>query len=337
MDVKRQLEEKPMQEAIRHFVIASQKVESQDYPEIIVDRDYSDEKQTTFTCVPATKTQENSDYRIRVNHDDGIVKLGADIVNEKQPDQKSFYYLSQDSLGEIVQLYGQQSAQEIEHSLKRLYKEYRNAKDQETTDAGSVVNRSLAEQKYDNLKHHALETNILSPDQIKGMEQLWQKGEDKQAYKENFKEQVLEDIGPTNEKERYKDNYKQQLLSVLGLAKDTDEKPKQKGSPDNGKSSDRQRRIEEMKAFEKTHSFDETYRLKKEALQEIKEMGLSEPQMEKLLKIEKALDAEKQEYDKHKKPHSGKEDKGQSRRVKGVLSRRKGASRSKQTEQELER
>ncbi len=69
----------------------------------------------------------------------------------------------------------------------------------------------------------------------------------------------------------------------------------------------REERVKEMKEFEKTHSYPEVYRLKKETLQELKGLNLTDSQREKLTNLEKALDQEKQEYDKNNKKESSQE------------------------------
>ncbi|MEH7590090.1 hypothetical protein V7247_25425 [Priestia megaterium] len=88
-----------------------------------------------------------------------------------------------------------------------------------------------------------------------------------------------------------------------------------------------------MKEFEQKHSFDKVYKLKKEVLQELKELNLTDSQREKLTKLEKALDTEKKDHDKQKK-----EEKSQNGFTK-FFARHSGANSSKKQKetQEMER
>src|SRR6478735_8920730 len=64
---------------------------------------------------------------------------------------------------------------------------------------------------------------------------------------------------------------------------------------------EKEQRVAKMKEYEQKHSFDKVYKLKKEALQELKEINLTDSQREKLTKLEKVLDTEKKDHDKQKK------------------------------------
>jgi len=88
-----------------------------------------------------------------------------------------------------------------------------------------------------------------------------------------------------------------------------------------------------MKEFEQKHSFDKVYKLKKEVLQELKELNLTDSQREKLTKLEKTLDTEKKDHDKQKK-----EEKSQNGFTK-FFARNSGAnsSRKQKEPQEMER
>jgi len=81
--------------------------------------------------------------------------------------------------------------------------------------------------------------------------------------------------------------------------------------------------LAKMKEFEQKHSFDKVYKLKKEVLQELKELNLTDSQREKLTKLEKALDTEKKDHDKQKK-----EEKSQNGFTK-FFARNNGAFSSK--------
>jgi len=75
------------------------------------------------------------------------------------------------------------------------------------------------------------------------------------------------------------------------------------------------------------------YKLKKEVLQELKELNLTDSQREKLTKLEKALDTEKKDHDKQKK-----EEKSQNGFTK-FFARNNGAfsSKTRKDTQEIER
>jgi len=77
----------------------------------------------------------------------------------------------------------------------------------------------------------------------------------------------------------------------------------------------------------------EVYKLKKEVLQELKELNLTDSQREKLTKLEKALDTEKKDHDKQKK-----EEKSQNGFTK-FFARNNGAfsSKTRKDTQEIER
>ncbi|PEZ02509.1 hypothetical protein CN326_20020 [Bacillus sp. AFS018417] len=178
----------------------------------------------------------------------------------------------------------------------------------------------------------------------------------KDVYKGEYKEQVLKEIAPTKEEDRYKDQYKIAVLELLGVDKEkspdkTTDKPEKASNEEKKEpvkqeeksSKSREDRVKEMKEFEKTHSFTEVYQLKKEALQEIKEMNLTDFQREKLSKLEKALDTEKQEYDKNKKQAFNKDQgKGEEQKEQNsfskIFNRFKGVTKkAKPEEQEMER
>ncbi|SDZ79386.1 hypothetical protein SAMN05421743_101224 [Thalassobacillus cyri] len=57
-------------------------------------------------------------------------------------------------------------------------------------------------------------------------------------------------------------------------------------------NADRQVRLNQMRAFQETHSKEEVYQLKKESLQELKELPLTERGEQRLSQIESKLDRE---------------------------------------------
>lgn len=156
-------------------------------------------------------------------------------------------------------------------------------------------------------------------------------GLSKEAYKEAYKEKALEDANKEIEEDKYKENYKDLVLDRIEEQKETakekikykelfkkgilklinaePEKPmKKQVNKEDGKAN-REKNTREMKEFEKAHSFETIYQLRKEVFKELKEMNLTEQQQGKLLKLEKNLDKQKQEYDKnHEKDNSKKND-----------------------------
>ncbi|MDC2867793.1 hypothetical protein [Bacillus sp. BP-3] len=151
------------------------------------------------------------------------------------------------------------------------------------------------------------------------------KEQTKEDYKQTYKEQILDDISPSKQEDRYKEQYKAELMMMLGIGNekesDTNNQVSTKDKQNESKGQEeryvksREERVKEMKEFEKTHSYPEVYRLKKESLQELKGLNLTDSQREKLTSIEKALDQEKQDYDKknQKESKQGSEPKSQNK------------------------
>lgn len=139
-------------------------------------------------------------------------------------------------------------------------------------------------------------------------------------------------------------------MEILGVDKERSSDSKEQVSKEEKKEArpgqqvemytkSREERVKEMKEFEKTHSYPEVYRLKKEALQELKGLNLTDSQREKLTNLEKALDQEKQEYDKNSKKESSqeKETKNQNKFAQ-LFHQFKGVKKKEQPkETELER
>ncbi|OWT47943.1 hypothetical protein [Bacillus sp. K2I17] len=153
-------------------------------------------------------------------------------------------------------------------------------------------------------------------------------GLSKEDYKETFKKEALDEINEEVEQDQYKKIFKGQVLSNIeeketakekwqykerfknGILKLLNAEPKQpmKHVEKEDVKANHDKNMKKMREFEKSHSFDTIYQLRKEAFNELKEMDLTEPQKEKLLKLEENLDKQKQEYDKKsKKTNSNKE------------------------------
>jgi hypothetical protein len=117
-------------------------------------------------------------------------------------------------------------------------------------------------------------------------------------YKKFFKGQVLfesniEEKKPQKEKWQYKERFKAGVLKLLNVEP---KEPMKHGKKDDKANHDKN--VKAMKEFEKSHSVETIYQLRKEAFKELKELDLTESQKEKLIKLEKNLDKQKQEYDK---------------------------------------
>ncbi|TFJ93120.1 hypothetical protein [Lentibacillus salicampi] len=139
----------------------------------------------------------------------------------------------------------------------------------------SLYQDTVLKSKYPKEKLQTIEDAVQKEhdDEVNQSEQF------KQAYKQN----VLEKLQPTKEETNYKESYKQHVLDALD--KQPDEK---EASPE-----DVQKREQEMEEFEAKHGYEKVYELKREVLDDIKDMDLTPVQKEKLGQIEKDLENEK--------------------------------------------
>ncbi|MFG6117217.1 ImmA/IrrE family metallo-endopeptidase [Halobacillus sp. MO56] len=104
------------------------------------------------------------------------------------------------------------------------------------------------------------------------------------------------DSGPFGKEEKpeeeyshqdFKDAYKKELMNFI--------EPTVGKELDKEQNADRQERLNQMLAFQETHSKEEVYQLKKESLQELKELPLTDRGVQRLSQIESKLDREFQE------------------------------------------
>lgn len=160
----------------------------------------------------------------------------------------------------------------------------------------------------------------------------------KDEYKAVYKNQVAAALTPDGEKpleqeinqrDEYKANFKAKILNALEGKKPEAEKQEPEREKGQEHSSNpfpaiTMEQREQMKAFEASHSYHDVYKLRKEALAEIKEMDLSPKAAENLKKLEAQLDKEYKQ-DKKKDPNE-----------KGFFKFR-GIGRPQQNEQEMER
>lgn len=167
-------------------------------------------------------------------------------------------------------------------------------------------------------------------------------GLSKEDYKETFKKEALDEINEEIEQDQYKEFFKGQVLNNIEEKETAKEKwqykerfkagvlkllnVEPKGPMKHVKKEDdkanHDKNVKEMKEFEKSHSVETIYQLRKEAFKELKELDLTESQKEKLIKLEKNLDKQKQEYDKKvNKTNSNKE----TNEKKNEKQKKKGA------------
>ncbi|MGG0522062.1 hypothetical protein ABE056_23905 [Priestia aryabhattai] len=238
-----------------------------------------------------------------------------------------------------------------ETQLKTSYLTFLQAHEKEKPqDIDSMLARVNAENDYVMLKSSALKEKQFTPDQLKGIEnelshqfQARKQAHEKEQYQEDYKQEVLEVMQPSEETQ-YKQMFKQNLLAQLGISSEKDSSKEAKKEAEAEKSpvekqlkqetpQEKEQRLAKMKEFEQKHSFDKVYKLKKEVLQELKELNLTDSQREKLTKLEKALETEKKDHDKQKK-----EEKSQNGFTK-FFARNNGANSSKKRKetQEIER
>lgn len=126
----------------------------------------------------------------------------------------------------------------------------------------------------------------------------------KKAYSQSILQQIMEKAkeNKTANSERslgdetaYKNSYKQSLLSALGVSNDPQPAP-QVVAPAETVTQDKDKTSQEIEAFEQKHSFELVYLLKKEVINEVKQLDLTLDQLQVLNDIEKQLDQEKEAY-----------------------------------------
>ncbi|SFK48852.1 protein of unknown function [Halobacillus dabanensis] len=117
-----------------------------------------------------------------------------------------------------------------------------------------------------------------------------------EKLREMYRSQVSKaekDSGPFGKEEKveeeyshqdFKDAYKKELMNFI--------EPTVGKELDKEESNDRQERLNQMRAYQETHSKEEVYQLKKESLQELKELPLTDRGEQRLSQIESKLDRE---------------------------------------------
>ncbi|MES5943837.1 MULTISPECIES: hypothetical protein [unclassified Bacillus cereus group] len=297
----------------------------------------------SFPSITSEMNWGQGDVTVDIHHDSGIVKVYEQDIDGENWSKSSFQLKGEKAFSDVIkeqtekQKETHQIVKNIPKELETRYRSFVEAKRQEDEyNTDSMLRVMRTEDKYTTLRKTAIEQGVIAETSIQRMEynveqsfepleQLQKKDKvmtpkenPKDSYKESFKEQVLEEIAPSREEEQYKDQYKTEVLAMLGIDKEKSSDSKEQVSKEVKKegrpgqqevtyTKSREERVKEMKEFEKTHSYPEVYRLKKEALQELKGLNLTDSQREKLTNLEKTLDQEKQDYDKNSKKESGQE------------------------------
>ncbi|OUB20106.1 hypothetical protein BK708_19140 [Bacillus thuringiensis serovar yunnanensis] len=332
---------------------------------------------TRFAIPSVTSEMDwgQGDITIDVHHGTGKVSVYEQEIDGENWSKSSLRIKGEKLLSDVVKEHEEkpqkthQIVKNIPKELETRYRAFVEAKRQEDEyNTDSMMRVMRTEDKYTTLRKTAIEQGVIAETSIQRMEynveqsfepleQLQKKDKvivpkenPKDSYKESFKEQVLEEIAPSQEEEQYKDQYKAEVLAMLGIDKEKsfdskeqvlkeEKKEARSGQQEETYTKSREERVKEMKEFEKTHSYPEVYRLKKEALQELKGLNLTDSQREKLTNLEKALDQEKQEYDKNSKKESSKEEEPKKQnKFSQIFHRFKGVKKKEQPkETEMER
>lgn len=297
----------------------------------------------SFPSITSEINWGQGDVTVDIHHDSGIVKVYEQDIDGENWSKSSLQLKGEKAFSDVIkeqtekQKETHQIVKNIPKELETRYRSFVEAKRQEDEyNTDSMMRVMRTEDKYTSLRKTAIEQGVIAETSIQRMEYNVEQSFEplealktkdkvmipqktpKDAYKESYKEQVIEEITPSQEEERYKEQFKEEVLEILGVDKEKSSDSKEQVSKEEKKEArpgqqvemytkSREERVKEMKEFEKTHSYPEVYRLKKEALQELKGLNLTDSQREKLTNLEKTLDQEKQDYDKNSKKESDQE------------------------------
>lgn len=297
----------------------------------------------SFPSITSEMNWGQGDVTVDIHHDSGIVKVYEQDIDGENWSKSSLQLKGEKAFSDVIkeqtekQKETHQIVKNIPKELETRYRSFVEAKRQEDEyNTDSMMRVMRTEDKYTSLRKTAIEQGVIAETSIQRMEYNVEQSFEplealktkdkvmipqktpKDAYKESYKEQVIEEITPSQEEERYKEQFKEEVLEILGVDKEKSSDSKEQVSKEEKKEArpghqvemytkSREERVKEMKEFEKTHSYPEVYRLKKEALQELKGLNLTDSQREKLTNLEKTLDQEKQDYDKNSKKESDQE------------------------------
>ncbi|KFN04672.1 hypothetical protein D0U04_23755 [Bacillus clarus] len=379
MNIQEQVKQEDVQHTLYKYAVNTAGIAKERFPkENMQELRRGVESGVTRFAIPSVTSAMDwgqGDITLDVHHDTGKVRVYEQEIDGENWSKSSLRFKGEKLLSEVVKEHEEkpqkthQIVKNIPKELETRYRAFVEAKRQEDEyNTDSMLRVMRTEDKYTTLRKTAIEQGVIAETSIQRMEykveqsfepleQLKTKDKvmipketPKDAYKESYKEQVLEEIAPSQEEEQYKEQYKAEVLATLeiGKEKSTDSKEQvskeekmeaRPGKQEETYSKSREERVKEMKEFEKTHPYPEVYRLKKEALQELKGMNLTDSQREKLTNLEKALDQEKQEYDKksNKESSQEKELKNENKFAQ-IFHRFKGVKKKEQPkETEMER
>ncbi|KHE68328.1 ImmA/IrrE family metallo-endopeptidase, partial [Halobacillus sp. BBL2006] len=138
---------------------------------------------------------------------------------------------------------------------------------------------SVKEQKHE-MEEDKQERAILSSEKLRDMYRSQVSKAEKDSGPFDKEEKVEEEYSHQD----FKDAYKKELMNFI--------EPTVGKELDKEENTDRQERLNQMRAFQETHSKEEVYQLKKESLQELKELPLTDRGEQRLSQIESKLDRE---------------------------------------------
>ncbi|GGJ75277.1 hypothetical protein [Virgibacillus salexigens] len=115
-------------------------------------------------------------------------------------------------------------------------------------------------------------------------EQYEREQEEANQFKETYKNNVLNNLEGSKEEQDFKKAYKHKVLAFLD--KEQDEKQETEVNKD--------KIDQQMAAFESKYGYEKVYALKKEVLDDIREMDLTPSQRERLKEVERDLEDERQ-------------------------------------------
>ncbi|MCI0767505.1 hypothetical protein [Bacillus sp. TL12] len=295
MNIQEQLKQEEIKEALYKQALQMTGKQKERFPEgNMYEKRRGVEPGVTRFAIPSVTSAMDwgqGDITIDVHHDTGKVRVYEQEIDGENWSKSFFRLTGEKQLSDVV---------------KNLIKE-RAIERQRMDEIANQKMENQVEQSFPSLDPLDEKNQVVIPKELP-----------KEAYKESYKEQVLEEIAPSKEEKQYKEQYKIEVLAMLGSEKEKSSDQKEQVQKKENKetslekqeekySKSREERVKEMKEFEKIHSYPEVYKLKKEALQELKGLNLTDSQREKLTNIEKALDQEKQEYDKNSKKESNQE------------------------------
>ncbi|QDZ76599.1 hypothetical protein [Bacillus cereus] len=347
MSIQEQVKQEDVKHALYEYAMNTAGKEKERFPkENMQEVRRGVEPGMTRFAIPSVTSEMDwgqGDITIDVHHGTGKVRVYEQEIDGENWSKSSLQITGEKLLSDVIkeqtekQKETNQIVKNIPKELETRYRSFVEAKRQEDEyNTDSMMRVMRTEDKYTSLRKTAIEQGVIAETSIQRMEYNVEQSFEpleplktkdkvmipqktpKDAYKESYKEQVIEEITPSQEEERYKEQFKEEVLKILGVDKEKSSDSKEQVSKEEKKEArpgqqvemytkSREERVKEMKEFEKTHSYPEVYRLKKEALQELKGLNLTDSQREKLTNLEKTLDQEKQDYDKNSKKESGQE------------------------------